>query len=76
MTTPAIITLVKMLEPLPVTQQEQAVEHLREYLAELADEARWQGNYERTAARLTEAARQARKDIDEGKAKPMDFDRL
>lgn len=33
MSSPAITTIVKMLEPLPNDLQERVVEHLREYIA-------------------------------------------
>ncbi len=35
MTSPAIATVVKMLEALPETTQNQVVEHLREYIVEI-----------------------------------------
>jgi hypothetical protein len=76
MSTPAIMTLTKMMETLPVSVQEQAVEHLRDYLAELQDENQWDALYDKTQHQLVETAKRARQEIAEGKAKPMDFKRL
>jgi hypothetical protein len=41
MTSTAIATVTKMLESLSETVQDQVVEHLREYLADLQDEHAW-----------------------------------
>lgn len=48
MSTAAINTMVKMMESLPNDRQEQVVDHLREYLADLADEAEWDEQFART----------------------------
>jgi DNA repair ATPase RecN len=76
MVSPAIATVVKMLETLPEETQSQAVEHLREWLADLEDEAAWDESFARTRTKLSEATQQVRKQIAEGKAEPMDFSRL
>ncbi len=76
MVSPAVTTVVKMLESLPEETQSRAVEHLREWLAELEDESAWDDAFDRTQRKLYETARQARKQITEGKASPMDFNRL
>ena len=76
MSTTAINTVTKMLEGLPEAVQERAVERLREYLNEISDEMRWNGHFEKTSSKLSESARNARKEIAEGKAQPMDFDKL
>ena len=73
MVTPAVNTLLKMIERLPESEQERVVEHLREYLAELEDEETWNESFAKSQKKLVYAARQARKQIAEGKAKPMDF---
>jgi hypothetical protein len=39
MSSPAIATMVKLMERLALSIQELAVEHMREYLADLEDEA-------------------------------------
>ena len=38
----AIATITRMMESLPEALQNQIVEHLREYIAELEDELRWE----------------------------------
>ena len=72
----AIATITRMMETLPEALQNQIVEHMREYIAELEDELRWEASFNRTQEQLIAAARQAKQEIDEGKAEPMDLDRL
>ena len=72
----AITTMIRMMETLPDALQNQIVEHLREYIAELQDELRWEASFNRTQDQLIAAARRAKQEIAEGKAKPMDLDRL
>lgn len=76
MATPALNTIVKMIESLPEPLQEQAVEHLRAYISDLQDAQKWDKAYAKTKSKLTATARRARKEISEGKAEPMDFKRL
>jgi hypothetical protein len=76
MSAEAIATLVKMLESLPETAQGQVVEHLREYIEDLRDEFRWDLSFEKTQKQLAATGRRAKQEIAEGRAKPMDFDRL
>ena len=72
----AITTITRMMETLPEALQNQVVEHLREYIAELEDELRWEASFNKTQDQLVAAARQAKQEIAEGKAEPMDLDRL
>jgi predicted ATPase len=72
----AITTVVKMLEALPGKTQDRVVEHLREYIAELQDEAEWEAQFERTQDQLTAAAHQVREEIAAGQAVPMNTARL
>ena len=76
MSSTAIATVVKMMESLPEGSQDQVVEYLREYIAELQDEERWDSLFERTQPELARAAQRARQEIAEGGAEPMDYDRL
>jgi hypothetical protein len=76
MSSTAITTMVKMLENLPVSTQNQVVEHLRELLAELDDEQLWDEQFAKTEKQLVAAARQAGHEIAAGHAETMDFDRL
>jgi hypothetical protein len=75
MSTAAITTIVKMMEDLPEDRQEQVLEHLREYLAELSDEARWDRQFAQSQELLEAAARQARSELQAGQAAQLDFDR-
>ena len=72
----AIATIVKMVESLPEPAQDQVVEHLREYLEDLRDESEWNDLFKRTQPQLVAAAQRAKKEIAQGLAKPMDYDRL
>ena len=63
----AIVTLVRMLEGLPETTQNRIVEHLREYIEDLQDEARWENTFKKTQTKLSAAARQAKEKSPKGK---------
>jgi len=76
MVTPSIATVVKMMESLPEETQSQVVEHLREWLLDMEDEAVWDESFARTQKGLYEAAQDVRKQTAEGKSEPMDFNRL
>ncbi len=76
MVSPAIATVVKMLESVPEETQSQAAEHLREWLANLEDEAAWNQSFAKSSKKLYQASREARRQIAEGKAEPMDFNKL
>ena len=76
MVTPAMNTIMKMIEQLPEADQEKVADHLREYLADLEDEERWDQSFAESEDQLIHAAREARKQIAQGKSEPMDFDRL
>jgi hypothetical protein len=66
MSSPAITTIVKMVESLPDQLQEQVVEHVRVYLAELAEERRWETSFKQTENNLVAAARKAKQEIASG----------
>jgi hypothetical protein len=72
----AITTVTKMMETLPEPTQDQVVEHLREYLADLQDEVRWDTLFKKTQPQLIAAAQRARQEIAQGLAKPMDYEQL
>ncbi|NMG20079.1 hypothetical protein [Brasilonema bromeliae] len=76
MSSPAITTVVKMMESLPVDVQEQIAHHLREYINELQDEIQWSKSFERTQQKLVAAAQRAKQEIAEGKATTLDYDQL
>jgi hypothetical protein len=76
MSSTAIATVIKMMEPLPETAQDQVVEHMCEYLEDLRDELQWDTLFKKTQPQLMAAARRAKKEIAEGLAQPMDCDQL
>jgi glycerate-2-kinase len=76
MSSPAITTIVKMVESLPDELQEQVVEHVRIYLAEIEEEKRWDDSFKRTKHNLVAAARKATEEIAEGLSQPMDYEQL
>ena len=71
-----IATVVKILESLPDTQQEQVIERLREYITDIEDELQWNESFEKTQNQLVAAARLAKQQIAQGLAQPMDYDQL
>ena len=76
MSSTAIATVTKMMETLPELVQDQVVDHLREYLEDVQDELRWDTLFKKTQPQLVDAARRAKQEIAEGRAKPMDYDQL
>ncbi len=76
MTSTAIVTMAKMMETLPEPAQNQLVEHLRDYIAEIQDEAQWDVLFNRTQEQLIAAARRARQEIAAGHAEPLDYEQL
>lgn len=76
MSSPAITTMIKMLESLPERVQDQVVEHLREYLEDLRDELRWDRAFQDTQLQLMAAARRAKQEKAQGQARPLDANQL
>ncbi|MDZ7290274.1 MAG: hypothetical protein ONB44_08350 [candidate division KSB1 bacterium] len=76
MSSTTIATVIKMMESLPDTVQDQVVTHLREYLEDLSDELQWDTLFKKTQPQLMAAARRAKQQIAEGQATPMDYDQL
>ncbi|MCB0108804.1 MAG: hypothetical protein KDE50_30300 [Caldilineaceae bacterium] len=72
----AIVTMTKMMETLPETAQSRALEHLRDYIAEMQTELKWDELFSQTQNQLIAAAKQAKKEIAAGLSTPMDFERL
>ena len=72
----AITTIVKMMEDLPEDAQRNVVEHVREYISDIREEAMWDETFARTRKQLQASARKARKEIAEGKSEPMDMSKL
>jgi len=76
MTTAAITTVTKMMETLPEPTQNQVVDHIRDYLAEIQSEKRWDTTFQNSQTSLIEAARRAKQEIVEGLSEPMDYSQL
>jgi len=72
----AIYTVIKMMESLPIEIQDRVVEHIREYVSDLQDEARWDESFRKTQDNLVVAARRAKQEIAEGQASAMDYEQL
>jgi hypothetical protein len=64
------------MESLPEPAQNQVLDQLREYVADLQDNLRWNALVKKTQPGLVAAARRARQEIAAGLARPMDYDRL
>ena len=76
MDTSAATTMIKMLETVPDKLQETVVEHMRDYIEDIRDEARWKDSFSLTQDKLIAAARQARQEIAGGKSSPLDVEKL
>ena len=69
-------TAVKMLESLSEDTQEWVVEKLREIIEEIRDERKWEGSLKKKGKSLMKAAEKAHEEIAQGKASPMDYEKL
>jgi len=76
MTTTAMVTVAKMMESLPERTQNQVVEYLRAYIADIKDEIQWDMTFQASQSQLIKAAQQAKREIAAGLAQPMDYNRL
>ncbi len=71
-----VTILTRKLESLPEEVRERAAGYLSEHFDEIRDEARWDEQFKKSSNKLAEMARQARKEIAEGKAEKMDYEKL
>jgi hypothetical protein len=76
MQTGAIVTIIKMIESLPEPMQQLALEHMQQYIADIRDELKWNDSIGKSQSKLIAAARQAREEIMQGKATPLDMEEL
>jgi len=76
MTSMSIATAVKLLETLPESAQARVVDHLREYIIDLQDEAAWDELVAQSQPQLEAMARRARQQIADGLAEPLSEDKL
>ena len=65
-----------MMESLPETLQQQVVEYLKEYIADLKDELQWDESFKKMQPQLVAAAQRAKQEIAEGKAQEMKLNEL
>ncbi len=76
MSSEKIVTVTKMMESLPDSLQEQVVDHLIDYIETLQEEMKWKSLVNKTQNKLISMAKQAKQEIAEGKATPMDYNQL
>ena len=76
MPTSAVVTMMKMIESLPEPVQERALEHMQQYIEDIRDELKWNESFGNSQGKLSAAARQAREEILQGKATPMNVEDL
>ena len=62
------MTIIKILETIPKELQEQVIEHMRYYIEDILEETKWNESFSKSQKKLVAAAREARKEIKEGKA--------
>ena len=68
--------VIEMMESLPETLQQQVAEYLKEYIADLKDELQWEQSFNKTQPQLVAAAKRAKQEIAEGKAREMKLNEL
>lgn len=68
--------MTKMIETLPEELQERVLEHMRYYIEDIREERKWSESFSNAQNKLVAAARKARKEIAEGKAIPLDPEKL
>ena len=76
MQTGTSVTIIKMIESLPEPMQELALEHMQQYIEDIRDELKWNDSIGKSQSKLIAAARQAREEIMQGKATPLDMEKL
>ncbi|MEW6381175.1 MAG: hypothetical protein AB1611_16430 [bacterium] len=69
-------TMMKMIETLPEELQERVLDHMRDYIEDIREEMKWRESFSKSQGKLVAAARQARKEIAEGRAAPLDLEKL
>lgn len=71
-----VTILTRKLESLPEEVRERVAGYLSEHFEEIRGEIRWDEQFKKSSNKLVEMARQARKEIAEGKAEKMDYKKL
>ncbi len=65
MRSPAIATVIKMMESLSAEKQDNVAEQLREYIQDLQDEQKWNDSFDKSQDKLIAAAKLAKEQIAE-----------
>jgi len=68
--------MVKMVETLPPELHERVLEHMREFIEDILEDAKWGESFARSQNKLAAAASQAKKEIAQGQAEPLDHEKL
>ena len=76
MTSATTATMIKILNTLPEGLQDRVLEHMREYIEDIREEMQWYESFSNSQSKLVAAARQARREIDDGKSAPLDLEML
>ena len=76
MDTAAATTMLKMLESVPDALQESVVEHMRDYIEDVRDDAKWKELFGRSQDKLVAATLQARREVSQGKGRRLDIESL
>jgi len=76
MSSSGITILNQKLGDLPEDLREKVAQYIADNLEEIRDELRWDESFKRTSSKLAEIARQARREIADGKAEEMDYEKL
>lgn len=69
-------TISKMIETLPESMQYSIIDEIKVIIAEKLDEAEWDVKFHRDSEALIAMAKKVKKEIAEGKTKPMDYEKL
>lgn len=64
------------LDSLPEEMRERIAEYLSEHFEDIKDEVRWEQQFKNSSGKLMEMARKAKKEISEGKAEPMNYEKI
>ena len=76
MSSASVKDLMQVVAALPRELQEQVLEYLREYVADLQDEQQWEASFSQTQSALVAAARRAKQERAMGKSTTMDLERF
>ena len=71
-----VTILTRKLKSLPEEVRERIAGYLSEHFEEIRDEAHWDEQFKKSSTKLEEMARQVRKEIADGNAEIMDYEKL